>query len=63
MEHDKVVELRNKTIKLLEKTKKQQNVYAEQRKKLYNYFVNQSNLIEWEKYIEEVEELINKDII
>lgn len=63
MEHDKVVELRNKTIKLLEKTKKQQNIYAEQRKILYNYFVNQTNLIEWEKYIEEVEELINKDII
>lgn len=57
---EKVVELRKRTIDILEKTKKDITKYAEERKKVNQYFVDSlqvDNLKEWEEFLK-----IKKDI-
>lgn len=59
MKNDKIEELSKKTVELLEKTKKHYKSYENERKKLYQYFVNKKDIEKWEAYINEFEELIN----
>lgn len=35
--------------------------YAIERKKLFEYFANKNDVEKWEKYIVEIEELINRN--
>ena len=51
MKNSKIIELSERTIALLENTKKQYNLYENERHQLYNYLVKKDDLIEWEKYI------------
>jgi hypothetical protein len=60
LNNSKIEELNRKTILLLEKTKKEYKRYTEERKQLYSYLVNKDDLIEWEKYVNKLEEIINR---
>lgn len=62
MNNDKIEELSKRTVQLLEKTKKQRNLYEMERKQLYDYFIKRENIEEWEKYIVELEELTKNDL-
>lgn len=62
MKNGKIEELSEKTVKLLEKTKKNYRQYEKERKKLYEYFVSKNDVEKWEAYIKEVEELINEEL-
>lgn len=62
LKNDKIEELSDKTVKLLEKTKKNYKQYEIERKKLYEYFVNKNDVEKWEAYIKEFKELINEKI-
>ena len=58
---EKVVELRKRTIDILEKTKKDITKYAEERKKVNQYFVDSlqvDNLKEWEEFLITFEKLV-----
>ncbi len=60
MDENKILELSEKTVRLLEKTKKNSKLYEKERQQLYYYFVTQNNLTDWENYIKEFEEKLNK---
>lgn len=62
MNNDKIEELSKRTVQLLEKTKKQRNLYEMERKQLYDYFIKRENIEEWEKYIVKLEELTKNDL-
>lgn len=61
MNNSKIQQLSKKTIELLEATKKEMTKYAIERKKLFKYFANKNDVEKWEKYIVEIEELINRN--
>ncbi len=61
MNNSKIQQLSKKTIELLEATKKEMTKYAIERKKLFEYFANKNDVEKWEKYIVEIEELINRN--
>ena len=57
----KIDELKRRTIDVLEKTKKEKTRYAEERKKIYSYFVESSkvdNLKEWEEFLIAFEKIL-----
>lgn len=58
MKNSEIEELSERTIALLENTKKQYKNYAEQRKILYSYLVNKNDVVNWRKYLEQLEETI-----
>lgn len=58
MKNNKIQELEKRTILLLEKTKKEYKKFAEERKRLYCYLINKNEIPEWEKYVCQLEELI-----
>lgn len=60
LKNGKIEELAKRSILILEKTKKEKEKFVEERKKLYCYLVNRNNLIEWEKYLYQIEEIINE---
>lgn len=62
MNNDKIEWLLKRTVQLLEKTKKQYDLYKKERKQLYIYFIKRENIEEWEKYIVELEELTKNDL-
>lgn len=59
---EKVNELRVRTIRLLEKSRKDIKKYANERKTLYKFFEDdyKADINEWEKYINYFEEQISK---
>ena len=60
LNNSKIEKLSQRTILLLEKTKKEYKKFAEERKQLYCYLVNKDDLIEWEKYVNKLEKKINE---
>ncbi len=59
LENIKIQKLNERTLLILEKTKKEQEKYKIEREKLFKYLINKNNIKEWEKYIIEVEKLIS----
>jgi len=60
LKNSKIEELNKRTILLLEKTKKEYKKFAEERKQLYCYLVDKDDLTKWEKYVEQLEKIINE---
>lgn len=58
MKNNNVDDLSRRTILLLENTKKQYVKYSKERNLLYRYLVNKNDLINWEKYLNQLEEVI-----
>ncbi len=58
LNNSKIEELNQRTVILLEATKKEYKKFAEERKQLYCYLVNKDDLVEWEKYVNKLEEII-----
>lgn len=58
MKNSEIEELSERTIVLLEKTKKQYKSYEQQRKTLYSYLVNKNDAANWRKYLDQLEEVI-----
>lgn len=61
----KIDELKRRTIDVLEKTKKEKAKYAEERKIIDKFFVDSlitDNLEEWEKFLIDFEEKIEREI-
>ena len=59
----KIEELRNRTINILEKTKRETTKYAKERKQVDKYFIESTkkdNLIEWENFLNYFEEIIEE---
>ncbi len=56
---DKRIELLEKrTVEILEKTKKKKEKYKDERKKLFDFSEEKSNLDAWENYLNEIEKEI-----
>lgn len=56
---EKIIELKKRTVEVLEKTKKDKEKYAKERKIIDNFFIESSkkdNLEEWEKFLISFEE-------
>lgn len=63
---EKIEELRKRTIKVLEKTKKNTTKYEKERKQVDKYFIEatkKDNLIEWEIFLNYFEKLIEEESI
>lgn len=58
LNNSKIEELNQRTVILLEATKKEYKKFAEERKQLYCYLVDKDDLVEWEKYVNKLEEII-----
>lgn len=58
LNNSKIEELNQRTVTLLEATKKEYKKFATERKQLYCYLVNKDDLVEWEKYVNKLEEII-----
>ena len=58
MKNSEIEELSKRTIILLEQTKIQYKTYAEQRKILYSYLINNNDVANWRKYLDQLEEVI-----
>ncbi len=61
---EKIEELKNRTIKILERTKKQINKYANERKQVDKYFIESTktdNLAEWEMFLNYFEKIIEEE--
>lgn len=58
MNNSKIEDLSRRTIILLENTKKEYAKFAEERNLLYRYLVNKDDLVNWEKYVNQLEEVI-----
>lgn len=59
----KIEELRNRTVNILEKTKRETTKYAKERKQVDKYFIESTkkdNLIEWENFLNYFEEIIDE---
>lgn len=56
-----ISDLQKRTVQLLEKTKKNVEKYGEQRKKLDKYLREDSNELEWEKFLLEFEQKIKEE--
>lgn len=63
MKNNKIDDLAKRTIILLENTKKEKIKFAKERKLLYCYLVNKKDLIKWEKYLIQLEDVINVKVI
>lgn len=61
MKSGEIEELSKRTILLLEKTKKDYKKFEKERKQLFCYLVNKNNPVEWKKYMEQLEEIINEN--
>lgn len=60
---EKIEELRKRTINVLEKTKKDITKYEKERKQVDKYFIEstkEDNLIEWEKFLNYFEQIIEE---
>lgn len=60
----KIEELKHRTVVVLEKTKKKMNKYMNERKKLYEYFIKNSNakeLEEWEEFVKKIEKNLEEE--
>ena len=61
---EKIEKLKNRTIKILEKTKKQISKYANERKQVDKYFLESTktdNLAEWEMFLNYFEKIIEEE--
>ncbi len=58
MRNSKVEDLSKRTLKLLEKTKKETEKYKNERKKLFQFWLNGNELEKWDEYVTKLEELI-----
>ena len=55
---DKLYDLMKRTNDILEKTKKQAEIYKNARIRLLNYYNSKTNIEEWENFVKEMEEKI-----
>lgn len=58
LNNSKIEELNQRTVTLLEATKKEYKKFAAERKQLYCYLVNKDDLVKWERYVKKLEEII-----
>ncbi|MCI8548391.1 MAG: hypothetical protein HFJ38_05830 [Bacilli bacterium] len=58
MNNSKIEDLTKRTIILLENTKKEYVKFTEERNLLYGYLVDKNNVVKWEKYLNQLEEII-----
>lgn len=56
-----IIELRKRTIQLLEDTRKKTEKYYKERQQLDKYLRKDVKILEWEKYILELEKRIGDD--
>lgn len=56
-----LIQLQNRTVQALEKTKKRANIYYNERKQLDQYLRESSKLNEWEEFLIAFEQKIGDD--
>lgn len=58
MKNSKIEELSKRTLRLLERTKKETEKYKNERKKLFQFWLNGNELEKWDEYVTKLEKII-----